>query len=100
MRPLVQGAMELEKTNHRQKADEKAANWLLTTAKSADLDLDDDLKIEVQQKLSGKKRQHREMSTEDDDELEKLMFKNPDGDDRKERNKERQRQDALKKTYE
>jgi hypothetical protein len=29
------------------------------------------------------------MSTEDDDELEKLMFKNPDGDDRKERNKER-----------
>jgi hypothetical protein len=47
MRPLVQGAMELEKTNHRQKADEKAANWLLTTAKSADLDLDDDLKIEV-----------------------------------------------------
>ena len=47
MRPLVQGAMELEKTNHRQKADEKDANWLLTTAKSADLDLDDDLKIEV-----------------------------------------------------
>jgi hypothetical protein len=29
------------------------------------------------------------MSTEDDDELEKLMFKNPDGEDRKERNKEK-----------
>jgi len=28
------------------------------------------------------------MSTEDDDELEKIMFKNPDGDERKERNKE------------
>jgi ATP-dependent RNA helicase DDX24/MAK5 len=91
MRPLVQGAQELEKTNHRQKADEQAANWLLKTAKSADLDLDDDLKIEVQQKLHGKKRQ-REQSTEDDDyELEKIMFSNPDGEERKERNKEKQR---------
>lgn len=32
MRPLVTGAMQLEKTNHRQKADEQAATWLLKTA--------------------------------------------------------------------
>lgn len=56
MKPLVSGAQELEKTMHRQKADEQAASWLLKTAKSADLDLDEDLKREVSQKLSGRKR--------------------------------------------
>lgn len=29
-----------------------------------------------------------------------MLFKNPDGDKIKERNREKQRQDALKKTYE
>ena len=66
MRPLVSGAQEVEKATHRQKADEHAAKWLVKTAKSADLDLDDDLKLEISQKLSGKKRSRNE----EEDELE------------------------------
>ena len=100
MKPLVQGAQEVEKATHRQKADEHAAMWLVKTAKQADLDLDDDLKIEVTQKLSGKKRGRKEMEEDEFEQLEKAMFKNPDGDDIKERNKERQRQESLKKQYE
>ena len=59
MRPVINAAIESEKTTHRQQADQKAASWILKNAKDADLLMDDDLKHEVQEKLgnlSGKKR--------------------------------------------
>jgi len=64
MKGVVNAAIEVEKAAHRSNADEKAATWLIKTAKAADLTLDDDLKVEVQEKLSGKKRRHTEKDGE------------------------------------
>ena len=47
MRSVVDTAKELEAKEHRQHADEKSASWVLKTARSAGLTLDDDLKYEV-----------------------------------------------------
>ena len=47
MRPVVNAAIETERTTHREQADQKAASWILKTAKEADLEMDDDLKHEV-----------------------------------------------------
>ena len=47
MRPIVNSAIEVEKTAHRQDADKKAASQVLKMAEDADLILDDDLKHEV-----------------------------------------------------
>ena len=44
MRPAVNAAIESERTFHRENADQKAASWMLKTAKEADLTLDDDLR--------------------------------------------------------
>jgi len=64
MRPIVNSAIEVEKTAHRFDADKKAASQVLKMANDADLILDDDLRHEVQEKLgkslvgklAGKKR--------------------------------------------
>lgn len=37
LRPLVKSAQDLEKDTHREKTDDKAATWLIKTAKEADL---------------------------------------------------------------
>ena len=83
MRPAVSAAIESERTFHRENADQKAASWMLKTAKEADLTLDDDLRYEIEQKLgttlSGKKRAR----TTDNEDLElddqgNPMFKNYD----------------------
>lgn len=82
---------------HREQADDKAAGWLIKQAKDADLILDDSLKMEISQKLSGKKRTHLER----EENLELGMF--PDLKTEKaakERNKAAQRASALKKQYE
>lgn len=49
--------------------EQKEASWILKQAKEADLCLDDDLRAEVAEKLSGKKRtkgQAKNMADEDD----------------------------------
>ena len=82
MRPAVNAAIDSEKTFHREHADQKAASWVLKTAKEADLTLDDDLQYEIQEKLgtvSGKKRRRSE--GDEDDELtaaESTLFKSYD----------------------
>jgi superfamily II DNA/RNA helicase len=37
LRPLVKAAQDVEKSTHREKADDKSATWLLKQAKEADL---------------------------------------------------------------
>ena len=69
MRKVVKAAKELEKDTHRKQADEKTANWVLKQARDADLTLDEDLKHEIQEKLSGKKRTHKQKGGEDEDDL-------------------------------
>ena len=56
LRSVVKQATDLEKTDHRVKADEKAASRLVKMAREAELVMDDDLKHEVQIKLAGSKR--------------------------------------------
>jgi hypothetical protein len=69
LRPLVKAAQDVEKSTHREKADDKSATWLLKQAKEADLQLDDDLKLEINNKLSGKKRMAAERGDLDFDEF-------------------------------
>lgn len=69
LRPLVKASQDLEKDTHREKSDDKQASWLLKSAKEADLDLDDDLRWEINKKLSGKKRAAAERGDLDFDEL-------------------------------
>ena len=56
LRSVVKQATDLEKTEHRTKADEKAACQLVKMAREAELVMDDDLRHEVQTKLAGSKR--------------------------------------------
>ena len=101
MKPVVNTAVELEKKAHREGADEKAANWLLKTAREADLALDEDLKAEVQEKLAGKKRQRSQQEDSDGgDDIDKPMFKQFDDGGERKRLKTEQRAQALKQHYE
>lgn len=47
LRSVVKAATDLEKTDHRSKADEKSASQLVKMAREAELVMDDDLKHEV-----------------------------------------------------
>lgn len=47
VRPLIEQTKDLEKKMHKTRQDEKAANWMLTAAKDADLALDDEAKYEI-----------------------------------------------------
>ena len=47
LRPLVRASQDLEKSTYREKVDDKSATWVLKQAKDAELDLDDDLKLEI-----------------------------------------------------
>ena len=97
LRNVIRSATDLEKTEHRRHADEKAASWLVKTAKSAELVMDDDLKHEVQEKLAGTKRLRK---TDDFDENTDIpLFKHQDDFKLKERNKAKQREQALKAGY-
>ena len=49
VRPLIDQTKDLEKSMHKTKQDEKTANWMLSAAKECDLDLDDDVKYEIQE---------------------------------------------------
>jgi len=44
MRPIVNSAIEVEKTAHRYDADKKAASQMIKMCNDADLIMDDDLK--------------------------------------------------------
>jgi superfamily II DNA/RNA helicase len=101
MGPLVRAAQQIEKTSHREKADEKAAKWIMQTAKNADLELDDDLKMEVNNKLAGKKRTNRERENPEDEAalLEKQLFPQYDDAQNKDREKNKQREQAQKMKY-
>ena len=100
LKPVIKTATDLEKTHHRRQADEKAASWLLKTAKDAELVMDDDLKHEVQGKLSGSKRLHKSKEGEDPDEnIEKPLFKTFDDVKIRERNRAKQREIGLKSSY-
>jgi hypothetical protein len=102
MRNVVDTAKELEKDSHRKHADEKAANWLIKQAKECELDLDDDLKVEISEKLAGRKRKNGERSGTDEfiDEIEKPLFKQYDDSKQRTRNREEQRKISLKESYE
>lgn len=54
IRPLIDQAKVIEKTIHKKEANQKSANWTLTMAKEADLELDEDLQFEVHEQLGNK----------------------------------------------
>lgn len=95
LRPLVKSSQDLEKDTFKERTNDKEATWILKAAKDADLDLDDDLKLEVKNKLSGKKRKAAERGDLDFDEFVSKGEAAP-----KQRNKEEQRKRELKKSYE
>lgn len=100
LRQVVKTAQELEKSDHRKLADEKAASWVLKTAKDAELVLDEDLKHEVQTKLAGKKRKRGEADLPEElDENEQPLFRVPDDSRHKDRDRGKQREQALKQKY-
>lgn len=94
LRKVVRTAQELEKDSHREKTGDKEASWLLKYAKEADMQLDDDLKLEINNKLSGKKRLAVERGDLEFDEMITKGEKAP-----LHRNKEEQRKKALKLQY-
>lgn len=51
IRPLIDQAKVIEKTIHKKEANAKSANWTLTMAKEAELELDEDLQFEVHEQL-------------------------------------------------
>ena len=82
MRPIVNSAIEVEKTEHRRDADKKAASQVLKMAEDADLILDDDLEHEVQEKLGkslvGKKRARSADDEPAGDDIDTPLFKQYD----------------------
>jgi len=102
LKGVVKSAQQLESHTHRQIADEKSASWLIKQAKEADIVLDEALKMEISQKLSGKKRSYLEKIEQDaGGDLDFNMFGSLKGERAaKERNKAVQRAAALKQQYE
>jgi len=102
LKGVVKSAQQLESHTHRQIADEKSASWLIKQAKEADIVLDEALKMEISQKLSGKKRSYLEKIEQDaGGDLDLNMFGSLKGERAaKERNKAVQRAGALKQQYE
>jgi len=85
LKSVIKSATDLEKIDHRKHADEKAASWLVKTAKSAELVMDDDLKSEVQEKLAGSKRLRK--ADDYDENTDTPLFKNFDDAKIRERNR-------------
>lgn len=56
LEPIVKTAIDAEKACFQDDKDVQSANWMLKLAEDADLNIDDDLKDDIQQKLSGSKR--------------------------------------------
>jgi hypothetical protein len=54
LEPLVEAAKQFESALHKTDNEKKQANWLLKAAKDADLALDDNLKVQIQETLGGK----------------------------------------------
>ena len=54
IRPLITQAKELEKGIHQQKQNEKSADWMVRSARDADLELDEELQYELREKLGAK----------------------------------------------
>ena len=54
MRPILEQAVKLEKQVHSKIQDQKSANWLLKTAKDADLEPDEEILYEINEKLGTK----------------------------------------------
>jgi len=100
LKSVVKSATDLEKQDHRKHADEKAASWLLKQAKEAEIDLDDDLRHEVQAKLAGSKRTRKASDQDFDEPIDQPLFKVFDDQKFKERNRAVQREQALKEGYE
>jgi Fe2+ or Zn2+ uptake regulation protein len=72
LRPLIESSSQLEKETHYDKKREKSAQWIMKTAEDADLDLDDELKEEINQTVSGKKRLSKDRENDgfiDEDEI-------------------------------
>ena len=101
LRPIVKTATDLERDDHRSRADQKAATWLVNQAKDAELVMDDDLRVEVQEKLAGQKRKRSKNAGDEDydENVDKPLFKEFDDQKFKERNKAEQRNKALKTGY-
>jgi hypothetical protein len=55
LRPIVSTAIKCEKTMFQEKKEDKSASWLMKLMKDADLDMDDNMKKELGEKLSQKR---------------------------------------------
>jgi len=54
IRPLIDQAKVIEKTIHKKESNQKSANWTLTMAKEAELELDEDMQFEIHEQLGSK----------------------------------------------
>jgi superfamily II DNA/RNA helicase len=64
LEPLIEAAKKFESASHREVRQQKSENWILKTAKDADLDLDDDLRKKIEgglEEISYKKKNKREV---------------------------------------
>mmetsp|Transcript_33627 Transcript_33627/g.51855 ORF Transcript_33627/g.51855 Transcript_33627/m.51855 type:complete len:113 (+) Transcript_33627:1700-2038(+) len=95
IRPLIEQARDIEKTLHQKKQGEKTANWMLSTAKNAEIDLDEEMQLEISGKLGDKA-----MNRDDLQEAKRLEeFKHDDSLFRKRESKAKQKEMSLKLSY-
>ena len=97
IRPLIDQAKDLEKEIHRSKQDQKAANWMVTAAKNAGLDLDEETQYELSGKLGSKGMDKNSDMLAEARRLEE--FKHDDTLFRKRETKAKQKELALKQKY-
>ncbi len=95
IRPLIEQARDIEKALHQKKQGEKSANWMLTAAKSAEIDLDEEVQLEISGKLGAKALGRDELK-----EAKRLEeFKHDDSLFRKRESKAKQKEQSLKLQY-
>jgi hypothetical protein len=97
IRPLIDQAKEIEKTVHRKEADEKAANWMLKAAQDAELELDEDMQIEIAEKLGSKAAKGDKSALLKGSRLKEFAY--DDSIHRRRDNKAVQKEKALKAKY-
>mmetsp|Transcript_17520 Transcript_17520/g.29533 ORF Transcript_17520/g.29533 Transcript_17520/m.29533 type:complete len:147 (+) Transcript_17520:1769-2209(+) len=94
IKPLIDQAKDLEKSIHRNKQDEKAANWMIQASKDAELDLEEGLQYELKEKLGKKAEKNMDVLGD----VRKVSSEEQSY--KKRENKLRQKEQSLKQKYE
>lgn len=104
LEPLVEAGKKFESALHKNDREKKSATWLLKAAKDADIALDENMKLQIQETLGqtdvvGRKRKRRSSEDDGDDQMAPIDIMDESEPSRR-KQKEVSKVQQLKNRYE